>query len=129
MSKQTYLRAGQTVKQHFEGQSSRSAALSSRSAVLSDRETLEIRRFGVMVMLAGGVETCMRMSGVTEVKAAAAAVRSKRALAGRQEQQSRADFMLLAKKGDPAGRMIYALGGGAQYYPDWADAAKGQQDE
>jgi len=25
--------------------------------------------------------------------------------------------------------MIYLLGGGAQYYPDWADAAKGQQDE
>jgi len=72
------------------------------------------------------------MSGVAAVKGAAAAARTARnkgVLAGRQESQSRADFMRLAKKGDPKGRVIYTLGGGAQYNPDWVDAAKEQQDE
>ncbi len=121
MSKQKYLRAGQAVRQHFEGPSS-------RLSVPSDRETLELQRFGVMVMLAGGVETCMRMSGVAEVKEVAAAVHSKSTLASHEEQQKRADFMELAEKGDPKGRVIYALGCGAQYYYRWKNANKGQRD-
>jgi hypothetical protein len=37
--------------------------------------------------------------------------------------------MCLTKKTDPVVRMIYAFGGGAQYYPGWADATKPEQDE
>ncbi len=36
--------------------------------------------------------------------------------------------MELAEKGDPKGRVIYALGCGAQYYDRWKDANKGQRD-
>jgi hypothetical protein len=36
--------------------------------------------------------------------------------------------MELAEKGDPKGRVIYALGGGAQYHARWKAANKGQRD-
>ena len=37
--------------------------------------------------------------------------------------------MRLAKKGDPAGRLIYTLDGGAEYFPRWAGVTKERQDE
>jgi hypothetical protein len=49
------------VRAFFEGESSKD------SGILSDAETTEARRFGVLVMLAGGVEACKLMSGVDEV--------------------------------------------------------------
>ena len=89
MSKQDYIRAGQMVKQHFEGQSS-------KATVLSDLETQELRRFGVEVMLAGGVEACKLMSCVSAVKEAALAVRTVGfAAAGHTEQQRRTEVMEL----------------------------------
>jgi hypothetical protein len=86
MSKQVHLHAGQEFRQHFEGQSN-------KVAVLSDLETLELRRFGVQVMMAGGVEVCKLMAGVEAVKEAAAAMRRRCALACRAEQQRRAEVM------------------------------------
>jgi hypothetical protein len=66
MGIQNYIKAGQEVKWHFEG-----GTIS--ISVLSDLETLELRRFGMLVMLAGCIRACMLMPGVSTVIEAAEA--------------------------------------------------------
>ena len=122
MTTQKYVRAGLQVRAFFEGESSKD------SAVLSDAETTEARRFGVLVMLAGGVEACKMMSGVEEVKQAAATARRLLGAAGRQEQQRRAEVMLLCAVGEKGGHMTYTLGKGKDYWELWNAATATPQD-
>jgi hypothetical protein len=94
-----------------------------RSRDMSVPEALELRCFGMLVMLAGGVEACKSTSGIPAVKEAVLVVYHTTGLAGRTEQQRRADVMGLCKMGEPTGQMIYALGKAGE----WTGASADQQ--
>ena len=72
MSKQDFARVGEEMMRHFEQHGGRS---SSKRPLPTDAETKAFMRLGVEVMLAGGVEACMRMGGIQDIKDAAFAMR------------------------------------------------------
>jgi hypothetical protein len=72
MSKKDFARVGEEMLRHFERDGPNS---SSKRPIPTDVETKVVMRLGVEVMLVGGVEACMLMGGIQDIKDEALAVR------------------------------------------------------
>ena len=72
MSKQDFARVGEQIMQHFQQNAGSS---SSGCPFPTDAETKATMRLDVEVMLTGGLEACIRMGGIQDIKDAALSVR------------------------------------------------------
>ncbi len=72
MSKQDFARVGEQIMQHFQQNTGSS---SSGCPLPTNAETKATMRLDVEVMLTGGLEVCIRMGGIQDIKDAALTVR------------------------------------------------------